>query len=111
MDIRDAIGKDAGEACQVMRRPIMEPCLADHRQDPRILQHWLANKTPDIFRTWLDRADNAVLVAVEDGIILAADLVTAAGVIDLNYVSPDAGFRGVSRAMLTLEARTADTSS
>jgi GNAT superfamily N-acetyltransferase len=47
-----------------------------------------------------------VLVAVEDGCIFAVGSVTDAGEITLNYVSPDARFRGVSRAMLTaLEAR------
>lgn len=106
MDIRDARAEDADAACQVMRRSIMELCLDDHRQDPLILQRWLANKTPDIFKTWLDRRDNTVLVAVENGTILAVGSVTDAGVIDLNYVSPDARFQGVSHAMLSaLEAR------
>jgi GNAT superfamily N-acetyltransferase len=47
-----------------------------------------------------------VLVAVERGTILAVGSVTDAGEITLNYVSPDARFRGVSRALLgALEAR------
>jgi GNAT superfamily N-acetyltransferase len=38
--------------------------------------------------------------------ILAVGSVTSAGLITLNYVSPDARFRGVSRALLrALEAR------
>jgi GNAT superfamily N-acetyltransferase len=46
------------------------------------------------------------MVAVEDGKILAVGSVTDSGSIGLNYVSPDARFRGVSRAMLrALEAR------
>ena len=48
----------------------------------------------------------AYLVAVENGKILAVGSVTDAGSIGLNYVSPDARFRGVSRALLqALEAR------
>jgi GNAT superfamily N-acetyltransferase len=47
-----------------------------------------------------------VLVAVEHGEILAVGAVTDAGNITLNYVSPDARFRGVSRGLLAaLEAR------
>jgi GNAT superfamily N-acetyltransferase len=43
---------------------------------------------------------------VEDGTILAVGCVTDAGEITLNYVSPEARFRGVSRALLgALEAR------
>jgi GNAT superfamily N-acetyltransferase len=45
-------------------------------------------------------------VAVEDDHILAVGSVTDEGKITLNYVSPDARFRGVSRALLgALEAR------
>jgi GNAT superfamily N-acetyltransferase len=47
-----------------------------------------------------------VLVAVENGSILAVACVTDTGEITLNYVSPDARFRGVSSALLgALEER------
>ncbi|WP_424814801.1 GNAT family N-acetyltransferase [Roseococcus sp. YIM B11640] len=53
-------------------------------------------------------AGNSLLVAEEDGEILAVGSVTDAGEITLNYVSPDARFRGVSRNMLAaLEGRAA----
>jgi len=56
--------------------------------------------------SWIAQPDNSLLVAVEDGSILAVGSVTDAGQITLNYVSPDARFRGVSRALLSaLEAR------
>jgi GNAT superfamily N-acetyltransferase len=106
MEIRDAIPEDAPAACEVLRRSISELCGADHRNDPVILGRWLANKTPDIVASWIVQPGNSVLVAVEDGSILAVGSVTDAGEITLNYVSPDARFRGVSRAMVTaLEAR------
>jgi GNAT superfamily N-acetyltransferase len=108
MEIRDAVPEDAPAACQVMRRSITELCVADHRNDPAILARWLNNKTPEIFLAWLERPDNSLLVAVEDGRILGVGGVTDAGEINLNYVSPDVRFRGVSRAMLgALEARAA----
>lgn len=39
-------------------------------------------------------------MAVEGGMILGVGAVTDKGEITLNYVSPDARFRGVSRALL-----------
>jgi GNAT superfamily N-acetyltransferase len=89
-----------------MRRSIAELCLADHKNDPVILTRWLGNKTVENFVAWIEQVDNSLMVAVEGGKILAVGSVTDSGSIGLNYVSPDARFRGVSRAMLrALEAR------
>jgi GNAT superfamily N-acetyltransferase len=106
IEVRDAVREDAPAACEVIKRSISELCEADHRNDPEILRRWLANKTPEIVGSWIIKPGNSVLVAVDDDSILAVGSVTDAGEITLNYVSPDARFRGVSRAMLTaLEAR------
>ena len=106
MIIRDATPEDAIAACRTMRRSIAELCAADHRNDPDILQRWLNNKTPEIFKTWIS-PDKSLLVAVETDNILAVGCVTRAGEITLNYVSPDARFRGVSSAVLTVLERRA----
>ncbi|TAI65551.1 GNAT family N-acetyltransferase [Bradyrhizobium sp. Leo170] len=109
MQIRDALPEDARAACMVLKRSIAELCEADHRNDPSILAQWLGNKTLENFCTWVRRPDNSLLVAVEDDDILAVGSVTDAGRIGFNYVSPDARFRGVSRALLrALEARAAE---
>jgi GNAT superfamily N-acetyltransferase len=84
----------------VLRRSITELCVVDHRNDPAILARWLSNKTPEIFRSWITQPTNSVLVAVEGDVILAVGSVTDEGKITLNYVSPAARFRGVSRALL-----------
>jgi GNAT superfamily N-acetyltransferase len=106
IEIRNAVPEDASAACEVLRRSISELCGSDHRNDPEILRRWLANKTPEIVASWIVQPGNSVLVAVEDASTLAVGSVTDTGEITLNYVSPDARFRGVSRAMLTaLEAR------
>jgi len=105
MKIRDAVPEDASAACQIMRRSIAELCTADHKNDPVILERWLSNKTPEIFKSWI-RPGNSLLIAVQDDRILAVGAVTDAGEITHNYVSPDARFRGVSGALLgALEAR------
>ena len=89
-----------------MRRSITELCVADHHNDPLILERWLANKTPDMTASWIVNPANTMLVAVEAGVVLAVGLVRGLGEIEVNYVSPDARFRGVSRAMMAaLEGR------
>ncbi len=84
-------------------------CGADHHGDPAILRRWLANKTPKIVEGWIAHPDNFVLVAVEEETVLAVGIVRHDGEITCNYVSPDARFRGVSKAMLAqLEATARD---
>jgi Acetyltransferase (GNAT) domain len=105
MNIRDATPEDGPAACEVIKRSIAELCVVDHRNDPAVLQRWLNNKTPEIFRSWI-RPDNSLLVAIENDHILAVGCVTTDGEITLNYVSPDARFCGVSTALLAnLEKR------
>jgi GNAT superfamily N-acetyltransferase len=104
--IRDATPDDAEAACDIVRRSISELCVADHGNDPAILGAWLRNKTPAIVAGWASQPGNSLLVAVEGEAILAVGAVTDAGEITLNYVAPDARFRGVSSALLSaLEAR------
>lgn len=106
MHIRDAVVEDAPAACRVLRRSIAELCVADHHNDQAILERWLSNKTPEILATWILQPGGSVLVAVERDAILAVGGVTDRGEITLNYVAPEARFRGVSRAMLrVLEQR------
>ena len=106
LSIRDACPEDAVAACEVIRRSIAELCAADHDDDPEIFAQWLSNKTSENVRSWIARQDAIVLVAVETDAIVAVGMVTDAGEVLLNYVSPDVRFGGVSRALLkVLEAR------
>lgn len=109
MEIRDAVPDEAAAACQVLRRSIAELCAADHQNDPALVAEWLSNKTPENVAAWIAHPRGSLLVAVQDGAILAVAMVTDAGHITLNYVSPEARFRGVTRAMLqALESRAAE---
>jgi len=109
MEIRDAVLIDAVAACDVLRRSITELCVADHRNDPALLKRWLANKIPEIVESWIAQKTGFFLVAIESDMIIAVGSVTDHGTITLNYVSPHARFRGVSRALLrALEARAAE---
>jgi GNAT superfamily N-acetyltransferase len=106
LSVRNARPEDAVAACNVIRRSIAELCAADHGDDPEIMARWLSNKTPENVRAWIARQDATVLVAIEADSIAAVGMVTDEGEVLLNYVSPDARFSGVSRALLkALEAR------
>jgi GNAT superfamily N-acetyltransferase len=109
VEIRDATPQDANAACDVLRRSISQLCAADHGNDPAILGNWLSNKTPEIVAGWAKQPGNSLLVAVEGDVVLGVGSVTDAGEITLNYVAPEARFRGISRALLrALEARASE---
>jgi GNAT superfamily N-acetyltransferase len=104
MRIREASIDDAEEACLVLKRSIAELCLLDHHGDRTILDSWLANKTPHNIRRWIRESN--VFVATGDAQIVGVGAIDNSGEITLNYVSPDARFRGVSKALIArLEAR------
>ena len=98
MRIREARAEDAAAACEVLRRSIVELCAADHGNDPALLDPWLANKTPENVLAWM--AETHLLVAEEDGRLLGVAGLSSAGRVTLNYVAPEARFRGVSAALL-----------
>lgn len=105
MEIRDATAEDAEAAATLLRRSITDLCIADHGNDPEILARWVANKTPETVSRWIGAPTSSLLVADEMGIMLGVGGVTDAGEITLNYVAPEARFRGVSKALLrALEA-------
>ena len=106
MQIRDATLSDAAAAAALLRRSITELCVADHRNDPEILLPWIGNKTPKNLASWIEQPSNSALVAVRATTLLGIGMVSDQGEITLNYVSPDARFQGVTRALLAaMEAR------
>jgi len=98
--IREARVTDATAACEVLRRSISELCESDHRNDVQLLAGWLANKTPENVTTWIADPGSLVYVAIDAGVIVGVAAMTRSGVVTLNYVSPDARFKGVSKALL-----------
>jgi GNAT superfamily N-acetyltransferase len=109
MWVREARPEDALKICQVLRRSIAELCEADHRGDAVTLAAWLENKTPETVARWMTRPDATYLVAIEEDAVAAVGAVTDGGEILLNYVSPDARFRGMNHAVLAaMEARAAE---
>lgn len=94
--IRRARAADADEAAAVLRASISALCVADHGNDPECLARWLANKTPRNIRSWIEGPGNFV-VAVEHGRIVGVGASVPLGEVTLNYVLPEARFRGWAR--------------
>ena len=107
--VRTARGTDAGEAAAVLRASITRLCIADHGNEPDVVADWLENKTARNVGTWI-RESGRVVIAEGCGRIVGVGAASASGEITLNYVLPEARFRGVSKAMLdVLEAYLAAT--
>jgi N-acetylglutamate synthase-like GNAT family acetyltransferase len=100
MHIRAARPEDAAAGCAVIRRSITELCHADHGGNRVILEKWLSNKTVDNLTRWI--LQSHVLVAEEAGTIAGIAAMNDCGKITLNYVSPEARFRGVSKGLMRL---------
>lgn len=87
---------------RVLIASITELCVPDHGNDPDKLAAWLHNKTPEGVEAMLANPHGGLFVAELDGAVAAVGAVSGNGAITLNYVAPEARFRGVSKAMLAV---------
>jgi GNAT superfamily N-acetyltransferase len=100
IEVRTAEPGDAGCACNVLRRSIAQLCEKDHRNDTAILTTWLANKTPETVRGWIESGKNCSLVAVIDNQVAGIAILTRQGKIVLFYVAPEMCQAGAGNALL-----------
>lgn len=100
LKIRGGEAKDAGRAMDVIRRSIVELCEADHQNDAKEITEWLLNKTEDNWMKWVSNPRGVVFVAEQESQLVGVGMVDAEGMILLNYVHPDARYKGVSKALL-----------
>jgi GNAT superfamily N-acetyltransferase len=101
MHVRPAKSEDASAALNVLRDSIATLCVADHKNDPEILQRWLSNKTPEQFSRWLSDQDRHIVVAELGSQICGVGMVHRSGDLDLCYVQPTKERRGVGAAMMS----------
>jgi len=97
--IRIATHSDAEAGSRVLRHSIEQLCQADHADDASVIARWIENKTPARLHEWVDH-DGASLYVAEAGHLLGVGMIANDGEIMLNYVSPDARWQGVTKAML-----------
>ncbi|GAB1582021.1 hypothetical protein PPNSA23_19640 [Phyllobacterium phragmitis] len=67
MKIREALECDAQKGSEVLRRSIAELCSEDHASDPDAIARWNANKTPEMWVSWVNQATTSLYIAEEYG--------------------------------------------
>jgi GNAT superfamily N-acetyltransferase len=92
--------RHAERIAAIIRASIEKLCAADHGNDPFRLDSWLANKTTDNVRGWIEHPGNIFVHAVLDENIVGAACATKTGRIDLVYIDPVYRGRGISAALL-----------
>ena len=97
---RAAETRDAEAAVAVLRRSIVELCVADHLNDPSTLAQWLENKTVEHFHAWLADDRNRCFVTESGNTLNGVGMIGRNGEILLCYVLPEAQGRGFGNALL-----------
>jgi GNAT superfamily N-acetyltransferase len=85
----------------VLHRSIRELCFDDHRGDAKMLDNWLANKTPESVAAWIASDDDFCSVAISpDNDVIAFGMLNRSGELLLLYVSPESVGQGAGYALL-----------
>jgi GNAT superfamily N-acetyltransferase len=100
IQVRGATVEDAAAACDVIRRSIRECCGDDHHEDPKVIEAWLRNKTPEVIGGFILAPDAFAVVAEADRAITGFAMASRTGEIMLCYVAPRARFTGAGKALL-----------
>jgi hypothetical protein len=82
MQIRRARSEDADEALGLIRRSFVQLCHIDHHGDETTIALWLADKTSENMRRWINQYE--VFVAVQGGKLLGACVMKPEGELILN---------------------------
>ena len=99
--VRKATADDADAACSAVRRSIAEVCGPDYGHEEKVMTDWLANKTPDNFRWWIEAPDAFSLVAVSDSDdVVGFGRISQAGWVQVCYIVPEALYQGYGKALL-----------
>ena len=99
--VRPAVPQDAESACAVLVASINDLCAADHKNDPKVIAAWTANKTPSTVQGWIENDRSTLIVAEHEGQIIGVAGYTMSGEVTLNYVAPRFQYQGVSDRILT----------
>jgi len=99
--------EDAEQIAELLRRSIVELCVADHRNRKEVLDAWLENKTAANVGEWIRNPANIMILATIEGQIAGVGCLRRDGHVILNYVAPRFRFRGVSKSLITILERSA----
>ena len=99
MDVKIKVAalSDAKEIAKVIRSSI-KACIQDHQNDEKLLEGWLANKTQNNVKEWLET--HHIYIATSHDKIIGVIMYARFGEILLNYVLPTLQGHGIGKAML-----------
>lgn len=97
--VRRATADDDIAICDVLRRSIMECCIADHLGDPAVISAWLENKTPQNVAAWVRSQDSVAVVATQHGRVVGFALANG-DELALCYVLSEFLHQGIGRKLL-----------
>ena len=107
--IRTATSDDADAACAAVRRSISEICGPDYGHEEPGMSDWLANKTADNFKKWIESPDALSVVAIagaED--VVGFGRISRDDWVQMCYIVPEALHQGYGKALLrTMERQAA----
>ena len=98
--VRPATLADIESISDLLIASITALCVADHHNRAEVVARWLANKTPDGVRQWLENPETTLLVAERNGSLAGVGSISVKRRILLNYVSPEHRYAGVSSNLL-----------
>lgn len=98
--IRKATADDAEAFCHVITQSIITLCTLDHKNDRQMLNDWLANKTPENCKKWIEDTNLNSFVAEENQQILGISQIGHNGHLYLCYVLPGAEGKGIGKQLL-----------
>ena len=99
--VRIATSDDAHAACAAVRRSIAEVCGPAYGHEEPVMSDWLANKTPNNFREWIESPDAFSVVAVAGaGDVVGFGQMSRAGWVQMCYIVPEALYQGYGKALL-----------
>jgi len=94
--------KDANEICLLLRRSIIEVCAFDYGNNEKVLEEWLANKTTENVRYWINNKNRSSYICInKNDEILGFCMHDIRGEILLNYVLPEYLYKGVGKLLLS----------
>ena len=100
--VRTATTDDAEAACDAVRRSIGEICGPDYGNEESVMSDWLANKTRDNFRKWIEASDAYSVVAVSAiGDVVGFGRISQAGWVQMCFIVPEVLYQGYGKAMLS----------
>ncbi len=99
--IVEAKPEHAHEVCDAMRESIEKLCVVDHKNDPKILESWLSNKTPENCKLWIESKEGKSFVAIAQEGPAGIATIGKNGHIYLCYMHPDKAGEGFGKQLIS----------